>query len=61
MPAILRDHQDERFWLDRSVTDLDELLTVIGPYPEDDMYWYKVDKMVGNVNNDSEKCVEEIK
>ncbi|GMA66135.1 hypothetical protein GCM10025859_65770 [Alicyclobacillus fastidiosus] len=61
MPVILRDHQDERFWLDPSVTDLDELLTVIGPYPEDDMYWYQVDKMVGNVNNDSEKCVEEIK
>ncbi|MFB5193023.1 SOS response-associated peptidase [Alicyclobacillus fastidiosus] len=61
MPAILRDHQDERFWLDRRVTHLDELLTVIAPYPEDDMYWYQVDKMVGNVNNDSEKCVEELK
>ncbi|WAH38632.1 SOS response-associated peptidase [Alicyclobacillus dauci] len=60
MPAILRGSQDERFWLHRYVTNIDDLLAVLKPYPEDDMHWYPVSKMVGNVNNDTPECVKEI-
>lgn len=60
MPAILRGHQDERFWLDRSVTNIDDLLPIIEPFPEDDMIWFPVSKIVGNVINDSPECVQRI-
>ncbi|MDQ0188249.1 SOS response-associated peptidase [Alicyclobacillus cycloheptanicus] len=60
MPVILRDFQHERFWLDRHVTDVNQLLTVLKPYPDDDMYAYPVSKAVGNARNDNAELIREV-
>ena len=44
-------------WLDRTVSDYDELMQLLKPYPEDDMEWYEVSPMAGNVRNDVPECV----
>ena len=44
-------------WLDRTVSDYDQLMQLLKPYPEDDMEWYEVSPMVGNVRNDVPECV----
>ncbi|WAH38312.1 SOS response-associated peptidase [Alicyclobacillus dauci] len=60
MPVILHDKQDERFWLDRNATNIDDLLAVLKPYSENDMLLYPVSKMVGNVHCDTVECVQKI-
>ncbi|MDF2814816.1 MAG: response associated peptidase [Paenibacillus sp.] len=59
MPVILRP-EDEDTWLDRNNHDSRKLLTLLKPYPADEMKAYRVSASVGNVNNDSVECVEEV-
>jgi putative SOS response-associated peptidase YedK len=56
MPVILRP-VDYRFYLDRTVTSLEDLMPVLAPYSDDDMYYYPVSPMVGNVRNDGPECI----
>ena len=44
-------------WLDRTVSDYNQLMHLLEPNPEDDMEWYEVNPMVGNVRNDVPECV----
>ena len=45
MPVILRPN-DEAFWLDHAVTDTRDLLSLLTPYPADDMEAYPVSRRV---------------
>lgn len=56
MPVILR-REDEAIWLDREKQDAELLHSLLVPYPEDEMYAYPVDKMVGNVRNEVPDCI----
>lgn len=59
MPAILAP-VDERFWLDRKETDIENLLTVIQPYGHDDLISYPVKDLILNVANDSPECLQPV-
>lgn len=58
MPAILK-REDEAAWLDRGNHNIDQLLSLLAPYPADEMRAYPVPALVGNVRNDSKACIEE--
>lgn len=51
MPVILPDN-DERLWLDNSITDTDKLTDILKPFPSQDMDAYIVSNLVNNVRND---------
>jgi putative SOS response-associated peptidase YedK len=57
MPVILT-REAEDIWLDRSITDTDTLMSVLQPYPDGEMYAYRVPELVGNVRNDGPECIE---
>lgn len=56
MPAILRE-EDEHRWLSDQITDEHELLTLLRPYPDEEMTAYPVTTLVNKVQNDSPQCV----
>jgi len=58
MPVILNP-EDEAFWLDRGNGDVTALLSLLRPYPADQMRAYPVSPIVGNVKNDTEECIAE--
>ena len=57
MPVIV-DPTNYDLWLEG---DADEANTVIKPFPQDDMAFYRVSTRVNNVRNDDEACVEPLK
>jgi putative SOS response-associated peptidase YedK len=57
MPVILR-REDEALWLDRSVNDPEPLLSLLRPYPADELEAYPVDPAVGSVKNDNPSLIE---
>lgn len=59
MPVIL-DEAGEEKWLSRRLRTSTEVLSVLKPYPADDMRFYPVSTTVGNVNNDSRECIASI-
>lgn len=59
MPAILN-KEDERAWLDRNNDDVDQLLSLLLPFPEEKMKSYPVSPIVGNVKNDRPECFEAV-
>lgn len=59
MPVIL-DRDDEVRWLDRNNHNVAELVSLLKPYPADEMMVYPVSPMVGNVKNDLPECVKRI-
>lgn len=59
MPVILsRDIYD--LWLDPGFTDVDELQSLLKPYPADAMRRYRVSQRVNQVKNDDPECAAEI-
>jgi putative SOS response-associated peptidase YedK len=60
MPVILRP-EDEGIWLDREKQDVELLQTLLVPYPAEKMRAFPVSPLVGNVKNDSEECIREMK
>jgi putative SOS response-associated peptidase YedK len=56
MPVILGVN-DYDTWLDPNVTDIQHLLV---PCPTSEVACYAVDKFVGNVKNQGEKCIEPV-
>lgn len=59
MPVILpREHL--ALWLDRSVSDWDQLRPLLNPYPADRMNAYEVSPQVGNVKNNHPGCIKPI-
>ncbi|GIM48485.1 putative SOS response-associated peptidase YoqW [Collibacillus ludicampi] len=59
MPVILR-REDEGIWLDREKADLELLQSLLEPYPEEEMFAYPVQPMVGNVKNDVPECIKSL-
>jgi putative SOS response-associated peptidase YedK len=59
MPVILR-KEDEHVWLDKDNQDIKQLTMLLRPYSSDEMKAYPVPSIVGNVKNDTKKCIEEI-
>ncbi|UHA74022.1 SOS response-associated peptidase [Paenibacillus sp. 481] len=59
MPVILS-QAEERQWLDRRVTDTEQLQALLKPCPSTWLNAYPVDRQVGNVRVDSPACIEPI-
>ncbi len=59
MPVILR-REDEPIWMDRGRHDPELLHSLLVPFPEEEMTYYPVDKMVGNVRNEVPACIASI-
>ncbi|ALS27490.1 SOS response-associated peptidase [Paenibacillus cisolokensis] len=59
MPVILRP-EDEAVWLDRANREPQRLRALLKPYPEELMEAYPVSAEVGNVRNDSPRCIEPV-
>lgn len=59
MPVILQ-QEDELRWLDRSNTDTQALLSLLRPFPAQEMMSYPVASLVGSVSQDSPACIERV-
>ncbi|WDL97894.1 SOS response-associated peptidase [Alicyclobacillus sp. ALC3] len=59
MPVILREEVHD-LWLDRGVMDPHLVTSILQPYPDREMWAYRVAKMVGNVRNDGPECIKEV-
>lgn len=59
MPVILPREEEQR-WLDRNNEDTSALLSLLKPYPDEEMLAYPVSSKVGNVKNESVNCIEEV-
>jgi putative SOS response-associated peptidase YedK len=59
MPAIIP-REKETVWIDPSVQDKETLLTLINPYPSEDMEFTKVSQMVNSPGNDSPECIKPV-
>ena len=57
MPVILRE-EDEALWLDHTITDTEKLLSMLKPYPSDEMEVYEVSKLVNSPRNDLPDCIK---
>lgn len=57
MPAILKP-QDEAVWLDTSLKNPSQLLTMLHPYPEAELEAYPVSLRVNSPNNDDPSCIQ---
>jgi putative SOS response-associated peptidase YedK len=59
MPAILR-REDEARWLDGSQRSIPDLLSLLAPYPDQEIEAFPVSNTVNSVGNDSAACIEAI-
>lgn len=58
MPVILK-REDEQRWLSRDNTDTSDLLSLLKPYPDEEMTAYPVTSKVGSVHYEEPDCIEE--
>jgi len=59
MPAILKpEHED--LWLDGSLKDPARLLTLLQPYPEQELEAFAVSFRANNPNHDSPQCIQPV-
>ncbi len=56
MPAILRP-EDEAIWLDHALTNSSDLLSLLGPYPAEDIETYAVSRQVNAPTVDDPACI----
>lgn len=56
MPVILRP-ENEDYWLDPGLKDQAELLSMLQPYPAEEMEGYEVSRVVNSPANDGPECV----
>ncbi|MBS1252919.1 MAG: putative SOS response-associated peptidase YedK [Anaerolineales bacterium] len=59
MPVILPDGAIEA-WLDIDGANKDELLSLLGPYPDAELEAYAVSRYVNSPANDSPKCIQPV-
>jgi putative SOS response-associated peptidase YedK len=57
MPVILAP-ENWPLWLGERSADLEELKSLLNPYPADDMVIWQVDRRVGNVKNKDPSLIE---
>ncbi|WP_103109491.1 SOS response-associated peptidase [Brevibacillus reuszeri] len=56
MPVILKNEQ-ELEWLNRDLSDVNYLTSMLVPYDANDMKVYPISPMIGNVRNDTPDCL----
>ncbi len=59
MPAILRP-DDEGAWLDTGISDPARIVSMLGPYPADEMEAIPVSRAVNSPKKDSPECVQPV-
>ncbi|HBZ09146.1 MAG TPA: SOS response-associated peptidase [Bacillus bacterium] len=59
MPVILKP-ENESVWLDKSITNTDQLNDLLAPLPEDLMEAYKVSSLVNSPKNNSPNLIQKI-
>ena len=59
MPVILR-QKDENIWLDPEITDFDQLVPILRPYPSDLMEAYEVSTIVNSPKTDVPECIKPV-
>jgi putative SOS response-associated peptidase YedK len=59
MPAMLR-LEDEGDWLNANVKSVPDLLSLLAPYPDDEIEAYPVSNTVNSVGNDVPGCIEAV-
>ncbi|MBC8253012.1 MAG: SOS response-associated peptidase [Ardenticatenia bacterium] len=59
MPVILS-HSDQAVWLDAAPQPTERLLSLLAPYPADEMEAYAVSRMVNSPKNDDPRCIEPV-
>jgi putative SOS response-associated peptidase YedK len=59
MPAMLCP-EDERDWLNGSIKSVPDLLSLLAPYPDEEIEAYSVSNTVNSVGNDVPACIEAI-
>jgi len=57
MPVILKEKDHER-WIDRDYHDVDDLASLLEPYPDAEMKAYRVSRMVSSAKNNSAECLK---
>lgn len=60
MPVILRS-EDEKIWINKEEKNITKLLSLLKPYPSEEMEAYPVSKRVNNPSYDSEDLIKPIK
>lgn len=60
MPVILK-REDEKVWINKEEKNIEKLLSLLKPYPAEDMEAYPVSKKVNNPTNDSEDLITPVK
>jgi putative SOS response-associated peptidase YedK len=59
MPVILP-KQGEGIWLNPAIQRIDELRSVLAPYPADEMEAYEVSRLVNSPSNNTPECIRPI-
>ena len=59
MPIILPSETYD-LWLDPAVREAEQFLSLLVPYPTEDMEAYPVSRRVNNPSNDKPRCVESV-
>jgi len=57
MPVILPRPQ-EALWLDPAIQNVDELLSILTPYPAEEMEAYAVSRLVNSTQNNTPECIQ---
>lgn len=59
MPVILHE-EDEETWLNRNNQNAEQLMSLLKPFPAENMEAYPVSPAVGNVKNDSKELIKPV-
>lgn len=59
MPVILKESEESK-WLDPEITDYRELLSLLKPYPSEEMECYQVSTIVNSAKNDNPQCLSAV-
>ena len=57
MPVILNE-KDENIWLDKNISDIPKLLSLLQPYDSSEMKMFPISKDVNNPDNDNENIIK---
>jgi putative SOS response-associated peptidase YedK len=57
---VILPHEVYDLWLDSTVQDRDQLLSLLAPYPTEDMEAHPVSRRVNNPSNNEPQCVESV-
>lgn len=58
--AVILSKEDEQIWLDPNNQKPDELVSLLKPYPSEEMQAYEISTFVSNANNEGPECIDPI-